>query len=104
MQIEVGPPFRRCRGIVTHPWLAKRCRVPMLDETRMVMAEVGKGLGLYTLGFHAVRGAPELIPLLAHNVVAQQVTAVHREVLEPPPVPYTQLLKHIMDAKQEHGR
>src|SRR5215472_11631065 len=74
----------------------------MLHKARVLTAEIGQSLGLYTLGLHAVRCTPELIPLLAYNTATQQVTAVHRNVLELIAAPDTYLLQHIVNAKQEH--
>src|SRR5215471_5429427 len=95
---------RSVRRIVTQPGSAEGCRIPMLHKARMKTAEIGQCLGLYTLSLHTVRRAPELIPLLAYNATTQQVTAVHRNILELPAAPDTHLLQHIVNTKQEHGR
>src|ERR1700737_504363 len=99
MQIEIDPPFRRRRWIVAQPGLAKACRIPVLHKAGMPEAEIRQGLGLYTLPLHAVRGAPELIPLLAYDAIAKQVTAVHGNDLELLAAPDTQLLQQVANAK-----
>src|ERR1700759_2996451 len=99
MQIEVCPAFRWRRRIVTQPGLAEGRGIPVLHKARMLTAKISQGLGLYTLGLHAVCGAPELVPLLPNNVMTQQVTAVHRNIPKLVAAPDTYLFQQVVNAK-----